>query len=109
MSAAISAWFNQLAAFDPGPLFGLSLVPYLLFLVVARRIPAFPRLALRGFELTLVFVAITVAASLLAERFYGRQLADVDLLHGSAESLLTLSNLLVALGFGLGVRQINKS
>jgi hypothetical protein len=44
-------------------------------------------------------VAVTIAAAVLAELRFGRQLADVDLLHGGAEAFLTLSNLLVALGF----------
>ncbi|HYP03797.1 MAG TPA: DUF3593 domain-containing protein, partial [Cyanobium sp.] len=34
-----------------------------------------------------------------AQQRYGRLLADVDLLHGGAESLLTLCNVLVMLGF----------
>jgi hypothetical protein len=96
---------DALAGVDPAPLFGLSLFPYLAFLWWAWRSKRFPPLALLGFAMTLVFVAVTIAAALLAESQYGRQLADVDALHGGAESLLTLSNLLVLLGF----RGMNKS
>lgn len=109
MIEAAGDWLGRLSTLDPGPLFGLSLVPYLVFLGVGRRIPAFPRLALRGFELTLVFVGLTIVAAVVAERQYGLKLANVDPLHGAAESLLTVCNLLVALGFGLAARQINKS
>ena len=49
--------------------------------------------------------AVTIAAAILALRLYGRQLADVDPLHGGAEALLTLSNLLVVLGFTLPARR----
>jgi hypothetical protein len=90
------AW---LGAIDPTPFFVLSLLPYLAFLWWARKVEAFPRLALRGFELTLLFVAVTIAAAIVAQQRYGRLLADVDLLHGGAESLLTLCNVLVMLGF----------
>ena len=58
-----------------------------------------PRLALWGFALTLLFVAVTIAAALVAEGVYGQQLADVDPLHGGAELFLTLSNVFVLLGF----------
>ena len=58
-----------------------------------------PRLARIGFALTLLFVAVTIGAALLALSRYDRQLADVDVLHGGAEAFLTLSNLLVLLGF----------
>lgn len=92
---------QALAGVDPTPLFVLSLVPYLAFLRWAAKVRAFPRLALRGFQFTLVFVAVTIAAAIAALQLYGRQLADVDPLHGGAESLLTLSNLLVVLGFSL--------
>lgn len=90
---------ERLAALDPGPLFVLSLLPYLLFLWWARQVEAFPRLALRGFQLTLLFVAITIVAAVAAEQVWGRQLADVDPLHGGAEAFLTLANLVVVLGF----------
>ncbi|MFM7311623.1 MAG: DUF3593 domain-containing protein, partial [Cyanobium sp.] len=48
-----------------------------------------------------VFVGVTIVAAIVALKVYGRQLADVDPLHGGAEALLTLSNLLVVLGFSL--------
>ena len=94
-TALLASW----SGFDPAPLFALSLFPYLAFLWFAWRSGRMPRLALIGFALTLLFVAITIGAALLAESHYGRQLADVDVLHGGAEAFLTLSNLLVLLGF----------
>ena len=99
---------QSLSGFDPAPLFALSLFPYLAFLWFAWRSGRMPRLALIGFALTLLFVAVTIGAALLAETRYGRQLADVDLLHGGAESFLTLSNLLVLLGFSR-TQPMNKS
>jgi len=94
--ASLLEW---LAGIDPTPFFVLSLLPYLAFLALAGRVNGFPKLALRGFQLTLLFVAVTIAASILALRNTGRQLADVDSLHGGAEAFLTLANLLVAIGF----------
>jgi hypothetical protein len=99
MSISADALLRLLAGVDPAPLFVLSLIPYLAFLYWGGKVKGFPRLALRGFQLTLLFVAVTIAAAVLAELRFGRQLADVDLLHGGAEAFLTLSNLLVALGF----------
>jgi hypothetical protein len=101
MSELALSLLQKLGSIDPTPLFVLSLLPYLAFLWWASRLPAFPRLALRGFQFTLVFVAATIAAAIVALRLYSRQLADVDPLHGGAEALLTLSNLLVVLGFTL--------
>jgi hypothetical protein len=97
--AAATVPFAWLAGVDPGPLFVLSLLPYLAFLFWASRVRAFPRLALTGFQLTLLFVAVTIAASIVAQQRYGELLANVDGLHGGAEAFLTLSNLLVFLGF----------
>lgn len=109
MSAAASIWasLEGLGTLNPAPLFALSLAPYLAFLWWSWRSHKMPRLAFWGFTLTLLFVAITIGASLLAERHYGRQLADVDWLHGGAEAFLTLSNLLVLLGFSR--QAVNKS
>ena len=64
---------------DPAaPLFALSLLPYLLFLWWAWRSQRFPRLALLGFALTLLFVVITIAAALVAQLRYDAELANVD-------------------------------
>lgn len=90
---------ERLGAVDPSPLFAASLLPYLAFLWWAWRSRRFPALSLLGFGMTLVFVAITIVAALLAQWRYGEVLANVDGLHGGAESFLTLSNLLVLLGF----------
>lgn len=99
MSALPPDLVERLATMDPAPFFVLSLLPYLAFLWWAGKVEAFPRLALRGFQLTLLFVAVTIAAAIVAQLRYGRLLADVDALHGGAEAFLTLSNLLVAVGF----------
>lgn len=92
-------WIERLGAIDPTPFFVLSLLPYLAFLRWARRVEAFPRISLRGFELTLLFVAVTIGAAVVAQQRYGLLLADVDPLHGGAEAFLTFSNVLVMLGF----------
>ncbi len=96
---SLSTALTALAGVDPGPLFALSLFPYLAFLWYAWRSQRLPRMALIGFGLTLLFVAVTIVAAVVAENRYGQQLADVDALHGGAEAFLTLANLFVLLGF----------
>ena len=100
-------FLQRLGELHPAPFFGLSLFPYLFFLWWASKIKAFPKLALRGFQLTLLFVAVTILAALVAINYYGHQLADVDILHGGAEVFLTLANLLVVIGFTNAIRQSN--
>ena len=85
--------------FTKETLFGLSLFPYIGFLWFLTRTPETPRLALIGFYGTLVFVAVTIPAGIYAERVYHDVLANVDFIHGGAELFLTLSNILVVLGF----------
>lgn len=86
-------------------LFALSLFPYLGFLWFISRTRQMPRLALIGFYMTLVFVAITIPAGIYAQVAYGKALANVDFLHGGAEFFLTLANILVVLGFRQAVLQ----
>jgi Protein of unknown function (DUF3593) len=88
-------------------LFAVSLFPYLGFLWFLTRSQQTPRLALIGFYMTLVFVAITIPAGIYAKVAYGKELANVDWLHGSAEAFLTLSNILVVLGFRQAIRETN--
>ncbi|HEY9648072.1 MAG TPA: DUF3593 domain-containing protein [Chroococcidiopsis sp.] len=85
-------------------LFAVSLFPYLGFLWFLTRSGQTPKLALIGFYMTLVFVAVTIPAGIYAQVAYGESLANVDALHGSAESFLTLSNILVVLGFRQALR-----
>jgi len=80
-------------------LFALSLFPYLGFLWFLGKSGQAPKIALRGFYLLLVFVAVTIPAGIYAKVAYGQELANVDWLHGSAESFLTLSNVVVVWGF----------
>lgn len=91
--------------FSKETLFALSLFPYLGFLWFISRVPQMPRLALMGFYGTLVFVGITIPAEIYAQSAYGKSLANVDWLHGSAEVFLTLTNILVVLGFQQAIIQ----
>jgi hypothetical protein len=90
-------------------LFAVSLFPYLGFLWFLTRSGKAPRLALIGFYMTLVFVAVTIPAGIYAKVAYGEALANVDWLHGSAESFLTLSNILIVLGFRQAVIQAKQA
>ena len=89
-------------------LFAISLFPYLGFLWFMTRSGQTPRLALIGFYVLLLFVFITIPAGIYAQTHYGKALADVDWLHGSAELFLTLSNILVVLGFRQAIIKLKR-
>ncbi|MGG6294390.1 DUF3593 domain-containing protein [Leptolyngbya sp. AN02str] len=91
--------------FSKESLFAFSLFPYLGFLWFLTRTKQTPRLALIGFYMTLVFVAVTIPAGIYAKVAYGEELANVDALHGGAEFFLTLANILVVLGFREAIQQ----
>jgi len=76
----------------------MSLLPYLGFLFFLTRSGKAPRLMLFGFYFLLAFVGATIPAGIYAKTHYGTSLANVDWLHGSAESLLTVTNLFIVLG-----------
>jgi hypothetical protein len=80
-------------------LFAVSLFRYLGFLWFLTRSGQTPRLALIGFYGTLVFVGVTIPAGIYAKVVYHESLANIDWLHGGAEVFLTLSNILIVLGF----------
>ena len=94
--------------FSKETLFAISLFPYLGFLWFLTRSDKTPKLALIGFYILLVFVGITIPAGIYAKDQYGTELANVDWLHGSAESFLTLSNVLVVLGFAGAIAKLKK-
>ena len=92
--------------FSKESLFALSLFPYLGFLWFLTRSGQTPRLALVGFYLTLLFVAITIPAGIYAKVYYQDSLANIDWLHGSAEVFLTIANIFVVLGFRQGIQAV---
>lgn len=80
--------------------FATSLAPYLAFLYfLANKETKCPPLANFGFRFLLVFVFATIPAGIYAKLHYDDILANVDWLHGTAESFLTITNLLIVLGF----------
>ena len=85
-------------SFDPAPLFAASLIPYLLFLYWLRRSGELPLIAERGFQLTLLFVTVTIVAAIAALRCCSAELVEIDWLHGGAEAFLTLSNTVLVIG-----------
>lgn len=88
-----------------GNLFGASLLPYLAFLrFLSLPECKMPPRALFGFKFLLAFVFGTIPCAIYAKLQYDDILANVDWLHGPAESLLTITNLLIVLGMREGLR-----
>ena len=81
-------------------LFAASLFPYLAFLwLLSRSQTKTPVGVNQGFQFLLVFVFLTIPAGIYAKTQYHDILANIDYLHGGAESMLTLTNLLIIFGF----------
>ena len=81
-------------------LFAASLFPYLAFLwFLARPESQTPKGVNLGFRFLLVFVFLTIPAGIYAKVQYSDILANIDWLHGGAESMLTLTNFLIIYGF----------
>ena len=102
--SAVNAWSvsgNTLSASDlASNLFAISLVPYLALLYfLARPETKTPQMGNFGFQFLLAFVFATIPAGIYAKVAYHDILANVDWLHGGAESLLTITNLLIVFGF----------
>ncbi len=92
--------------FSKESLFAVSLFPYLGFLWFMTKKIETPKIALIGFYLTLVFVAVTIPVGAYAQLILHKSLADVDVLHGGAEFFLTLSNITIVFGFGRALSQL---
>lgn len=83
-----------------GILFQASLPAYILFLYfLGYKGNNTPPLVQFGFSFLLLFVFATIPTGIISKSTYGVILADSDWLHGTAESLLTCTNILLVLGF----------
>ena len=98
-------FLEKLATIDNTVLFAASIIPYSIFLYYLYKIKSVNRLVKTGFSLTVFFVFVTIVLSILSLTFYDKTLVDVDLLHGSAEFFLTLSDFVILLGF---IRMLNR-
>lgn len=79
-----------------GIFFQASLLPYLLFLYfLSFRANRINNIGNFGFQFVLLFVVSTIPAGIISRLTYGCSLADVDWLHGGAELLLTVANILI--------------
>ena len=92
---------DSIARIDPSPFFVLSLIPYILFLRYAGKTKSIPKISFIGFKLTLLFVLMTIVFAIIAQIYFGDELTNVDVLHGLAESFLTISDAFVVYGFVL--------
>ena len=98
-------FLNFLSRFDNTALFAASIIPYSIFLYYLYKLKSLNKLIKIGFSLTVLFVFITIVISIFSLTYYQRTLVEVDLLHGSAEFFLTLSDFVILLGF---IKMLNR-
>lgn len=111
--AAVASSQNLLAFTDQGQnlagiFFQASLLPYLLFLYfLSFKANRISELGNFGFQFLLLFVLSTIPGGIVSKATYGTSLANVDWLHGGAEALLTVANVLVVRSIGIVPNTVN--
>jgi Protein of unknown function (DUF3593) len=101
MDSVVASSSNLLSFSDQGQnlagiFFQASLLPYLLFLYfLSFRGNRISDLGNFGFQFVLLFVLSTIPSGIISKSVYGYSLANTDWLHGGAESLLTVANVLI--------------
>ena len=92
-------YIEKLGSIDNTLLFAVSIIPYAIFLFYLFKLNSVNILVKTGFSLTVLFVFITILVSIFTLNYYDKTLVEVDVLHGSAEFFLTLSDFVILLGF----------
>ena len=92
-------FIEKLDSIDNTALFAASIFPYAIFLFYLYKIKSFNNLVKTGFSLTVLFVLVTILASVFTLNYYDKTLVEVDFFHGLAESFLTLSDFVILFGF----------
>ena len=92
-------FIQKLADINNTTLFSASIIPYSIFLFYLYKIKSINRIVKIGFTLTVLFVFVTIIMSIFSLNFYDKSLVEVDILHGSAEFFLTLSDFVILFGF----------
>ena len=104
-------FLDFLSKIDNTVLFAVSIIPYSIFLFYLYKIKSINKFIKTGFSLTVLFVFITILMSIFSLNYFNRSLVEVDLLHGSAEFFLTLSDGVILIGFikMLNLLEVNNS
>ena len=92
-------FLEKLVSIDNTALFAASIFPYAIFLFYLYKIESVNNLVKTGYSLTVLFVFITIIASIYTLNHYDKTLVEVDFFHGLAESFLTISDFVILLGF----------
>ena len=92
-------FIEKLGSIDNTLLFAASIIPYAIFLLYLYKIKTVNTYVKTGFSLTVLFVFITILVSIFTQNYYDKTLVEVDILHGFAESFLTLSDFVILFGF----------
>ena len=92
-------FLEKLALIDNTALFSASIFPYAIFLFYLYKIKSLNKIVKTGYSLTVLFVSITIIISIFTLNYYDKTLVEVDLMHGLAESFLTLSDFIILYGF----------
>ena len=104
-------FLDFLSKIDNTVLFAVSIIPYSFFLFYLFKIKSINKYIKTGFSLTVLFVFITILMSIFSLNYFNQSLVEVDLLHGSAEFFLTLSDAVILIGFikMLNLLEVNNS
>ena len=99
MNDLFTKFIEKLSSIDNTALFAVSIFPYAIFLFYLYKIKSVNKFVKTGYSLTVLFVFITIVASIYSLNYYNKTLVEIDFLHGLAESFLTLSDFVILLGF----------
>ena len=84
MNDLIFKFIQKLGSIDNTLLFGVSIIPYAIFLFYLYKIKSVNVFIKTGFSLTVLFVFITILVSIFTLSYYDKTLVEVDYLHGFA-------------------------
>ena len=90
---------NKLSTIDNNYIFVISILPYSIFLFYLYKNPILNKTIKIGFTSTLLFVLITIIFSIISLNVYNKSLVEIDSFHGFAEAFLTLTDLIILIGF----------
>ena len=90
---------NKLSIIDNNYIFVISIIPYSIFLFYLYKNPNINKTIKIGFSFTLLFVLITIIFSVISLNVYNKSLVEIDSFHGFAEAFLTLTDLIILIGF----------